>query len=72
MKIEFDDRFTIPVGLLEAGECFYDGDRTNVYMKIRESSAVQYNAVNLSTGALADFDDDCEVVKLDNVKVVIK
>ena len=70
MKIEIEDRFTIPVELLEPGECFYDGDRTNVYMKLRESSDVQYNAVNLSTGALADFDDDCEVYKLDNATLV--
>lgn len=70
MKIEFDDRFTIPVGLLEPGECFYDGDKTKVYMKLRESSDVQYNAVNLYTGVLHDFTDDCEVSKL-KAKVVI-
>lgn len=72
MKIEIEDKFTVPVGNIKAGECFYDGDRTNVYMKLEESSDVQYNAVNLSTGVLHDFSDDCEVGKLDNVKVIIK
>ena len=70
MRIEFDDRFTILVELLEPGECFYDGDRSDVYMKLRESSDVQYNAVNLYTGVLHDFSDGCEVSKL-NAKVVI-